>query len=86
MSCAVPWSWTSSVRRAATFFADAVADARLLRVGERLEQRDAAPVGVRLQPRERRVADPALRAVRDPEQRDQVERVVDHLQVGDQSP
>jgi hypothetical protein len=50
---------------------------------ERLPQRDPLRVGVRLQPRQRRVADPAPRPVRDPLQRDGVVRVVDHLEVRD---
>ena len=41
-------------------------------------------VGVGLEARERRVADPAPGPVRDPLEGDGVERVVDHLEVGDQ--
>ena len=40
-------------------------------------------VGPGLEPRERRVADAAPRPVRDPQERDRVVRVVDHLQVRD---
>ena len=59
------------------------AEAGLLGAVERLPERDALRVGERLQPRERRVADPAARPVRDPRERDGVVRVVDHLQVRD---
>ena len=58
-------------------------DARLLRLAERLPERDPVRVGLGLQPRERGVADPAPRPVRDPLQRDGVVGVVDRLQVGD---
>ena len=59
------------------------ADARFLGLAERLEEGD--PLGVRedLEPRDRRVADPAARPVGDAGERDGVERVVDHLEVGD---
>ena len=57
--------------------------ARLLGELGRLPQRDAVPVRVGLEARDRRVADPAARLVRDPHQRDGVVRVVDHLEVRD---
>ena len=59
------------------------AEARLHRAAERLVQRQAVRVRVGDEPRDRRVADPALGAVRDPHQADRVGRVVEHLQVGD---
>ena len=49
----------------------------------RLPQRDPLAVGVAHEPSQRRVADPAARPVGDPQQRDGVERIVEHLQVGD---
>ena len=59
------------------------ADAGLLGLVERLEERDALRVRVDLEPRDRRVADAAARPVGDARERDAVERVVDHLQVRD---
>src|SRR4029079_17610924 len=51
------------------------ADAGLLGVGERLEERDPVRVGVHLELRDRRVADATPGPVRDAGQRDRVERI-----------
>ena len=59
------------------------ADAGLLRLAERLEEGDALRVGVHLEAGDRRVADAAARPVGDARERDAVEGVVDHLEVGD---
>ena len=58
-------------------------EAGLLGMGGRLPERDAEPVCVTDEAGERGVADAAPGPVGDPRQRDGVERVVEHLQVGD---
>ena len=55
------------------------------RIGRAPPRARCRAVGVRREPRERRVADPAARPVGDPQQRDRVERVVEHLEVRDES-
>ena len=78
-------------RRAAGRGARAGADAAerrrgepsLLPVCERLEEADPLALGEGLQAGERRIANPASRPVGDAEERDGVDRVVEHLEVRD---
>ena len=56
-------------------------DAGRLGIGHRLEERAAGVLRVRDEPLERRVADPAARAVRDAQERGRVLRVHEHAQV-----
>ena len=71
------------MRRPVTALTAAVPSPASSREGERLVERQPVRLGVRDEPRDRRVADPALRPVRDPHQADRIGGVVEHLEVGD---